>query len=151
MQKSSKWSRAHDDIKIWRARALPRALRAKIFRKLSQKLVKKHDFSIFYHFQVSKARAHMRAVTIFCCECILRILNKVSTTWMDTIFQKLTIIFEFENLLFSKILKKKWNFWKNFKIFSKIKIFKILQKFHFWYTDVFFCLFFTFLSKKYDF
>ena len=138
MQKSSKWSCAYDDIKIWRARALPRALRAKIFRKLSQKLVKKHDFSIFYHFQVSKARAHMRAVTIFCCECILRILNKVSTTWMDTIFQKLTIIIEFENLLFSKILKKNEIFGKNSKFFQKSKFSKSYKSF---ISDIRMCFF----------
>ena len=120
---------------------LARALRAKIFRQFSQNWFKKYDFSIFYHFQVSKGRAHMRTVTIFCCECILRILNKVSTTWMDTIFQKLTIIIKFENLLFSKILKKIEIFGKISIFFSNIKIFIILQKFHFWYTDVFFVCF----------
>ena len=79
-------------------------------------------FSIFHYFQASKSRAHMRASTIFCYEWILRTLNKVSTISMNRIFQKLIIIIEFENLLFSKISKK-------MKILEKFQKFFQVSKF----------------------
>ena len=81
-------------------------------------------FPIFHYFQASKSRAHMRALTIFCYEWILRTLNKVSTTWMNRIFQKLIIIIEFENLLFSKISRKMKILEKFQKFFQKSKFSK---------------------------
>ena len=99
-QKSSKWSYAFNEIKIWRARCAP-----KYSDNMHENWLENMILSIFHNFQESKSRVQMRALKIFCYEFILLTLLKVPKFWMNRIFQKLTIKFEFENLLFSKKLK----------------------------------------------
>ena len=99
-QKSSKWSYAFNEIKIWRARCAP-----KYSDNMHENWLENMILSIFHNFHESKSRVQMRALKIFCYEFILLTLLKVPKFWMNRIFQKLTIKFEFENLLFSKKLK----------------------------------------------
>ena len=104
-QKSSKWSYAFNEIKIWRARCAP-----KYSDNMHENWLENMILSIFHNFHESKSRVQMRALKIFCYEFILLTLLKVPKFWMNRLIEY-SKNWQLNLNLKICFFQKNWKFW----------------------------------------